>query len=77
MPSYDISNIPEDVLKSLASNYTVQVDELRREAYKLLSERGDAAWIETKKEAMRSKNRVEFWREQIGWAKLWASSREQ
>jgi hypothetical protein len=76
MPTYDTSNIPEDLLKSLATHYTVQVDELRQQAYALLIRRGDDAWIQTKEAASRSKNRVEFWKEQIEWAKLWANSRE-
>ncbi len=77
MPNYDISNIPEGVLKSLASRYTVEIDELRQEAYRLLIWRGDDAWIQTKEEASRSKNRVEFWKEQIAWGKAWASTRER
>jgi hypothetical protein len=76
MPTYDISNIPEQLLKSLASQYTVQVDELRQQAYKLLIWRGKDAWVETKEAANRSKNRVEFWKQQIELGKVWASTRE-
>jgi len=77
MPEYDISNIPEAVLKSLASQYTVQVDELRQEAYSLLIWRGDDFWIKTKEAASQSKNKVEFWKEQVAWGKLWANTRER
>lgn len=71
---YDISDIPEQLLKSLASNCTVEVDELRREAYRLLIWRGEDVWRQLKKEGSLSKNRIEFWKEQVAWGKAWEKS---
>jgi len=72
----DISNIPEAVLRSIASHYTAQVDQLRREAYHYSLWRGRDAWLRVKQEGALSKDKVAFWKEQAALAKVRASSRE-
>ena len=69
----DISNIPEAVLRSVASHYTAQVDQLRREAYHYSVLRGRDAWLQIKKEGALSKDKVAYWKEQVAWAKVRAS----
>lgn len=72
----DLLNVPDDLLRSIASQYTAQVEELRQHAYHLLRWKGADYWSQLKHEATLSKNRVEFWKEQIAWGKIWANSRE-
>ena len=72
----DISDIPENILRSIASQYTMKVDELRRQAFLLWKWKGEDHWYKLKQMGLRSKNRVEYWEEQVAWGKIWANNRE-
>ena len=61
----DVSDIPKTVLRSIASAYRMKVYDLRCRAYQLWKDRGTELWIQKKKEAIRSDNRVEYWKWQI------------
>lgn len=66
----DILNVPDAVLRSIISEYTAQVEELRHRAYLLLQWKGTDYWNDLKRNAILSKNRVEFWKEQIALANI-------
>ena len=44
----DISDIPENILRSIASQYTMKVDELRRQAFLLWKWKGEDHWYKLK-----------------------------
>ena len=61
----DVSDIPKAVLRSIASVYRMKVYDLRCRAYQLWKDRGTELWIQKKKEAIRSDDRVKYWNLQI------------
>jgi len=61
----DISDIPQSILRSLASIYRQQVYELRARAYHLWKAKGEEVWRQIKKGAEASDNRVEYWQQQL------------